>query len=70
MAAMRGGRPRPTVPRLRKRADPVAGAFVGTILFAAFLATPVLIVAAILWIAARARQGTPPTEGDTEPNWS
>lgn len=44
---------------LPKRADPVAGAFAGTVVFAAWLATPVLILAVIFWIVRRATRTTP-----------
>jgi hypothetical protein len=36
------------------RAEPVAGAFVATIVLCALLATPVLVVALIIWIMVRA----------------
>jgi hypothetical protein len=39
---------------LPKRADPVTGALIGTIVLAAFLALPVLLLALIVWLAARA----------------
>jgi hypothetical protein len=38
---------------LPKRANPVTGALIGTIVLAAFLALPVLILAVIVWLAAR-----------------
>jgi hypothetical protein len=41
---------------LPKRADPVTGALIGTIVLAALLALPVLILAVILWLAARAER--------------
>jgi hypothetical protein len=39
---------------LPKRADPVTGALIGTIVLGAFLALPVLILAVIVWLASRA----------------
>jgi chromate transport protein ChrA len=38
------------------RTDPVAGALVGTIVLAAFLAPPVLILALIVWLVVRAER--------------
>jgi hypothetical protein len=38
---------------LPKRADPVAGAFAGTLVLAALLAPPVLIVWLVLWARRR-----------------
>jgi hypothetical protein len=38
---------------LPRRANPVTGALIGTIVLAAFLALPVLILAVIVWLAAR-----------------
>jgi hypothetical protein len=49
---------------LPKRADPVAGALAGTVVFAALLATPVFILAAIIWIVSRAARTTPKPGGD------
>lgn len=43
---------------LPKRADPVAGALVATIVFAALLVPPVLILALIVWLVLRARRNT------------
>ena len=43
---------------LPKRADPVTGALIGTIVLAAFLTLPVLILAVIVWLAARADRST------------
>ncbi|HXM72938.1 MAG TPA: hypothetical protein VN940_06910 [Candidatus Dormibacteraeota bacterium] len=51
---------------LPKRADPVAGALFGTIVLAALLATPVLILALIVWMVVRAARNTPKPEGDSE----
>jgi hypothetical protein len=51
---------------LPKRADPVAGALAGTIVFAALLATPVLIIALIVWMLVRGARSTPKPEGDPE----
>jgi hypothetical protein len=43
---------------LPKRADPVAGALVGTLVLTAFLALPVLVVAAIVWLLGRATRSS------------
>src|ERR1700686_4692687 len=43
---------------LPKRADPVTGALIGTIVLAAFLALPVLILAMIVWLAARSKRAS------------
>jgi hypothetical protein len=51
---------------LPKRFDPVAGALVGTIVLVALLATPVLILALIVWIVVRAARNRPKPEGDAE----
>jgi len=45
---------------LPRRADPVAGALAGTILLAAFLATPVLLALAIIWMMRRLSSGSRP----------
>jgi hypothetical protein len=39
---------------LPRRADPVAGALLGTIVLGALIAFPVLIVALIVWLVVRA----------------
>jgi hypothetical protein len=38
--------------------DPVAGAFVATIVVCALIATPVLLGALVVWIIARASRGS------------
>jgi hypothetical protein len=43
---------------LPKRADPVTGALIGTIVLVAFLALPILILAVIFWLAARANRAS------------
>jgi len=43
---------------LPKRADPVTGALIGTIVLVAFLALPVLILAVIVWLAARVNRAS------------
>lgn len=43
---------------LPKRADPVAGALIGTIVLTALLALPVLVLAVIVWLAARATRSS------------
>jgi hypothetical protein len=40
------------------RSNPVAGAFIATIVFAAIVALPVLILSLIIWIVARASRGS------------
>ena len=50
---------------LPKRADPVAGALIGTIVLAALLATPLLIVALIVWTVVRAGRNAPQPEDDS-----
>jgi hypothetical protein len=54
---------------LRLRANPVAGALIATIVFAAIVALPVLILGLVVWIMARAsRNSSSPaqTEADDE----
>ena len=51
---------------LPKRADPVAGALIGTIVLAALLAAPVLILAVIVWIVVRGARNTPKPDWDSE----
>jgi hypothetical protein len=55
---------------LPKRADPVTGALIGTIVLVAFLALPVLIVAVIVWLAARAnRASSSKSNADADPEF-
>jgi len=52
-----------------KRADPVTGTLVGTIVLAAFLAPAALILALIVWLAvrsARSKSTPPKPDADTE----
>jgi hypothetical protein len=41
---------------LPKRADPVFGALIGTLILVAFLAPPLLILALIVWLVVRAER--------------
>lgn len=50
---------------LPKRADPVAGAFLGTIVLGALVATPVLVGALIVWTVRRAA-GRPSSPNNPE----
>jgi hypothetical protein len=53
---------------LPKRADPVAGALLGTIVLAAFLALPVLVLAVVVWLAVRAsRSPSSKSRQDVDP---
>jgi hypothetical protein len=53
---------------LPKSADPVAGALLGTIVLAALLALPVLVLAVIIWLVARASRGSSSKSGlDVDP---
>jgi hypothetical protein len=55
---------------LPKRADPVTGTLIGTIVLAAFLALPVLILAVIVWLATRAnRTSTSSSNEDADPEF-
>jgi hypothetical protein len=49
---------------LPKRADPVTGALIGTIVLVALLALPVLILAVIVWLAARANRASSSNPND------
>jgi hypothetical protein len=51
---------------LPKRADPVAGAFVATIVFAALVVPPVLILALIVWLVLRARRSKVPANPEVD----
>jgi hypothetical protein len=51
---------------LPKRADPVTGTLIGTIVLAAFLALPVLILAVIVWLAARANRSSSSSSNEDE----
>jgi hypothetical protein len=55
---------------LPKRADPVAGALVATIVFAALLVPPVLILALIVWLVLRARRSTVPGKPEVDAEFS
>jgi hypothetical protein len=56
---------------LPKRADPVSGTLVGTIVLGAFLALPVLIIALIVWIVVRAgRRSSSPGKPEMDPEFS
>jgi hypothetical protein len=56
---------------LPKRADPVAGSLVATIVLGAFLALPVLILALIVWMVVRAgRRSSSPGNAEMDPEFS
>ena len=56
---------------LPKRADPVAGSLVATIVLGALLALPVLIIALIVWIVVRAGRGSSsPAKVEMDPEFS
>ena len=53
------------------RAEPVAGAFVATIVVCALLAPPVLILALIIWLAVRAsRSSSSRSSHEVDPEFS
>ena len=55
---------------LPKRANPVTGALIATIVLAAFLALPVLILAVIVWLAVRAeRSSSSKSNEDADPKF-
>ena len=55
----------------RMRAEPVAGAFVATIMLCAFLAPPVLFLALLGWLAVRASRSSSSRAGqDVDPEFS
>ena len=54
-----------------KRADPVAGSLVATIVLGAVLALPVLIIALIVWMVVRAgRRSSSPGEPEVDAEFS
>jgi hypothetical protein len=55
---------------LPKRADPVAGALVATIVFAALLVPPVLILALIVWLVLRAGRSRVPGKPEVDAEFS
>lgn len=55
---------------LPRRADPVAGALVGTFVLAALLALPVLILALIVWIVVRASRTASPPRPEVDADFS
>ena len=49
------------------RANPVAGALIATIVFAALLAAPVLILGLVVWLFVRASRSSPsPAKADVD----
>ena len=48
------------------RANPVAGALIGTIVFAAVVALPVVILGLIVWILVRASRSSSPAKAEVD----
>ena len=55
---------------LPKRADPAAGALIGTFVLAALLAPPVLALALIVWLARARRRSSLEPEREVDPEFS